>query len=64
MVGRERCPECGAPNPPPVKTCASETCDRQYRRSQGGRADAIYCSRLCAQAQAQRQYRRRAKTAT
>lgn len=61
MTVHERCPECGAPDPPPVKTCASETCDRAFRRSEGGRADAIYCSRRCAKAQAQRQFRRRAK---
>jgi hypothetical protein len=53
----ETCPECGAPNPPPVKTCANLTCRKQYRRSEAGRADAKYCSRACAQAQAARNFR-------
>jgi hypothetical protein len=61
MTVHERCPECGAPDPPPVKTCANETCDRTFRRSEGGRADAIYCRRSCAKAQAMREFRRREK---
>lgn len=53
------CPTCGAPDWPPEKICASETCGVMFRRSEAGRADAIYCSRKCAHAEAARQYRRR-----
>jgi hypothetical protein len=52
----ESCPECGAPRPA-EKTCANITCRKQYRRSDAGRADAKYCSRSCAQAQAARNFR-------
>lgn len=58
---RERCPECGAPDPPPVKVCANETCGREFRRSEGGIATATYCRAACAKAQASREYRRRTK---
>lgn len=63
MAGRVgRCPTCYGPVPA-LKTCASETCDVEFYRSEGGRADAIYHSRACAKAQAQRAFRRRAKAA-
>jgi hypothetical protein len=52
----EACPECGALRPP-EKTCANITCRKVYRRSDAGRADARYCSRACAQAQAARNFR-------
>lgn len=58
MESRDRCPACRALLPP-LKTCASETCSVQFYRTEAGRADAIYCSRRCANAQAQREYRRR-----
>lgn len=51
----------------PYKECRNETCgrlfDHQHGRAEQGqyRKDAIYCSRNCARAQAQREYRRRAK---
>jgi hypothetical protein len=53
----DRCPECGTPNPPPEKVCGNVACCKTFRRSEGGRADAKYCSRACAQAQAARDYR-------
>lgn len=58
----ERCPTCQYPLPP-LKVCASETCDVEFYRSEGGRADAKYHSRACAKAQAQRELRRRKKAA-
>lgn len=51
----------------PYRLCASETCKRLFSRHEGRtqygshRPDAIYCSASCAQAQAQRKYRRRLK---
>lgn len=58
MSVRERCPTCHGPVPP-LKVCANETCRAEFYRSEGGRADAIYCKRSCAKAQAQRAYLRR-----
>ena len=37
--------------------CGNVACCKTFRRSAGGRADAKYCSRACAQAQAARDYR-------
>jgi hypothetical protein len=56
----ERCPICQAVLPL-AKTCGNEMCGKTFYRSEGGRSDALYCSRPCAQAQSSRTYRRRKK---
>jgi hypothetical protein len=61
-MNRERCPECGRPDPPPLKTCARAACGRTFRVPEGGcRSDALYCSGKCAAAQAQQAFRDRRK---
>ena len=62
-MAHERCPECGKLDPPPVKTCANEACGNRFRVQSTAR-EAIYCSRPCAQAQYQRERRRRVKAAS
>lgn len=54
-----------------IRTCANETCGRDFVRQRGraeygqNRTSGIkYCTRECARAQAQREHRRRRKTAT
>ena len=56
----ERCPECGRLGAALKKTCANEACGNEFRTGPKGRP-AIYCSRACAQAQYQRERRRRVK---
>jgi len=58
LMNAERCPTCQGLLPA-AKTCANEACGATFYRGDGGRADAIYCKRSCAQAQASRNYRRR-----
>jgi hypothetical protein len=60
---RERCPTCRAVLPEP-KTCANEKCGATFYRSEGGRADARFCSKRCATAQHVREFRRRQKEAS
>lgn len=55
---RDRCPTCRG-LVPPLKTCANEACRAEFYRSEGGRSDALYCSRRCAVAHATRAYRLR-----
>jgi len=59
-MARERCPTCLGLLPA-LKVCANEACGAAFYRSEGGRADAIFCTRRCAQAQYQRNRRRRVK---
>lgn len=42
----------------PYRRCANETCGRLFALA-GRRKDTLYCSRTCARAQAQREFRRR-----
>lgn len=54
----DRCPTCRA-RLPELKTCARPSCGNTFYRSEGGRTDAIYCSKRCADADRKARERKR-----
>lgn len=54
----DRCPTCRARLPEP-KTCARPACGKTFYRSEGGRSDASYCTKRCADADRKARQRER-----